>query len=155
MEPTPRRKFTLIDAMVLIAATALALVPIHYIYAAVGVFDLPTDSSLDSFLIIMMGVYAILIPLLITLSLALWLLRLRRPRPRFRQVFRQPGMAASTAILLAALLSLVRFCVFLAIMVHSVQAPFLSVSNFAVQADAVLGVGIESRDRPPPCCHRP
>jgi hypothetical protein len=35
----------------------------------------------------------------LSLSLALWLLRLRQPRPGLPRVFRQPGMAACTATL--------------------------------------------------------
>jgi hypothetical protein len=92
--PIPRR-FTLIDAMVLIAATAIALVLIRPFLADFS-FPVVVHSPVDV-LILGLTVCVSLEPLALTSSLALGLLRLRKPRPRLRQVFRQPGMAACWA----------------------------------------------------------
>jgi hypothetical protein len=99
------RKFTLIDAMVLVAATAIGLVPMRYVYAD-GTLGQTLSAGLgwETLAMISLGSSFVVTPLLVTWSLALWLLRLRQPRPRFRRLFRQAGMAATTAILLTALL---------------------------------------------------
>lgn len=96
--------------MVLIAATAIALVPIRYVTG----FSFPGEAvhtawTFESVWSIILGSQWILTPLLVTWSLALWILRLRRPRPRLRRLFRQPGMAATTVVLLSVVLLLFRF----------------------------------------------
>src|SRR5262249_45497282 len=106
--PVPRR-FTLIDAMVLIAATAIAFVPIRYI---LGDFRFPETRTLSDLVERGAELSVILEPLALMLSLALWFLRLRRPRPRLRRIFRQPGTAAGTAIIVCTLGVL---CMFLTI----------------------------------------
>jgi hypothetical protein len=95
--------------MVLIAATAVALVPMRYAYTAVGLIrESPPRPTLEWLVLLSLESYWILVPLLVAWSLALWALRLRKPRPEFRRLFRQPGMAATTAILLTVLLLLVK-----------------------------------------------
>jgi hypothetical protein len=106
--PSPRR-FTLIDAIVLIAATAIALVPIRYI---LGDFQFPETRTPGDLVERGAELSVILEPLAMMLSLALWLLRLRRPRPRLRRIFRQPGTAAGTTIIVCTLGVL---CMFLTI----------------------------------------
>jgi len=100
--------FTLIDATVLIAATAVALVPIRYAYASGMLEALPPPWTPASVLSIVLELHWILAPPLVTWSLAVWVLRLRQPRPRLRRLFRQAGMAATTAILLTVLLLLIK-----------------------------------------------
>jgi hypothetical protein len=92
------RKFTLFDAMVLIAATAIALLPLRLFLS--GYSGLSESLSL-AHRIVELGFVAdaLICPLALSLSLALWVLRLRQPRPGLPRVFRQPGMAACTAIL--------------------------------------------------------
>jgi hypothetical protein len=93
MSPPIPRRFTLIDAMVLIAAAAIALVLMRPVLQGMpSVVHSPTDV-----LHLGMSVCILIEPLALTWSLALGLLRLRKPRPRLRRVFRQPGMAACTA----------------------------------------------------------
>ena len=95
MRATVPRKFTLLDAMVLIAATAIAFVPMRFLPWE----DWRLDLEWSAAQIVKVGMMAdaILCPLALTLGPALWLLRLRRPRPGVTRVFRQPGMAACTA----------------------------------------------------------
>jgi hypothetical protein len=93
--PIPRR-FTLVDAMVLIAATAIAMVlmrPLLEEMRPLGVHSLGDALRLGS------TVSVTLEPMALTLSLAVGLLRLREPRPRLRRAFRQPGMVACMAVL--------------------------------------------------------
>jgi hypothetical protein len=104
MQQAKIRRFTLIDAMVLIAATALALVPIRYGDSFGLLESIPSTSALEWLSFFAYGSYWILTPLLVAWSLALWALRFRQPRPRLRRLFRQPGMTATTAILLTVLL---------------------------------------------------
>jgi hypothetical protein len=50
----------------------------------------------------------VLAPLATSLSLALWVLRLLPPRPRFRRLLRQPGTVASTATVLGTIIFLLK-----------------------------------------------
>jgi hypothetical protein len=95
------RKFTLIDAMVLVAAAAVSLVLIRE-YIASGssrhiVESIPRDWSFASIWRFGTLLSGMLAPLAVSLSLALWVLRLRRPRPEWRELFSQPGTIACTA----------------------------------------------------------
>jgi hypothetical protein len=95
------RKFTLIDVLVLIAALAIAFYPIReYLdYIQDRHFLLSPGRGWTFISIWALGalVSGVLAPLAVSLSLALWVLRLRQPRPNWRRVFRQPGMVACTA----------------------------------------------------------
>jgi hypothetical protein len=93
---TPRR-FTLFDAMVLIAATAIPLLPLRLFMS--GYSGLSSGSYLGQAVELGLIADALLCPLAMSLSLALWALRLRQPRPDVPRVYRQPGMAACTATL--------------------------------------------------------
>jgi hypothetical protein len=98
----PCRRFTLLDAMFLIAATAVGLGCMRFLDTANGgmpdvvgmlLSHNPATSSWDySFAIF----YALegFKPLLVTWTLAALSLRLRRPRPRINRLARQPGFAA-------------------------------------------------------------
>jgi hypothetical protein len=99
MSPIKPRRFTLVDAIVLIAAMAVALVPIRYFLTPDLLEARPTSWSLSSIWEFTLGWHWIATPFLVTWSLAVWVLRFRQPRPRLRRLFRQPGMAATTAIL--------------------------------------------------------
>jgi hypothetical protein len=108
--PTRPRKFTLIDAIVLIAATAVALVPIRYVYIYGFAFQdvFPFEWTLDTIFSLAPACYWVVTPLLVTWSLAVWALRWRQPRPRLHRLFRQPGLAATTAILVTAVLFIIK-----------------------------------------------
>lgn len=117
MPPDTLRRFTLVDAMVLIAATGLSLVLIrdylasqytHYIFTSIigrGLWSVASVWRLGS---LASGMIA---PLAVALSLALWLLRLREPRPSLHRVFRQPGMVACSAALFETGLFVIKACI--------------------------------------------
>jgi hypothetical protein len=95
------RKFTLIDALVLIAALAIAFYPIRdyldFIEQRRIIQSLGRAWTFVSIWRAGTLISGTLAPLGVSLSLALWVLRLRQPRPYWRRVFRQPGMVACTA----------------------------------------------------------
>jgi hypothetical protein len=101
------RRFSLIDAMILIAATALGL-GLDLWMRRMPVFSLvPPTTRLSS-------LYYALAPWLSTAgcvallwSLAVVPMRLRKPRPTRRRLWRQPGVTACAAAGLATLLSVV------------------------------------------------
>jgi hypothetical protein len=108
--PTVRhRKFTLLDAIVLIAATAVALVPARYFYA--GLFgggsadDATGGSSISNFVA---ACYLLSLPFWFFWSAALWGLRLRQPRPRSARIYRQPGTAACVTIVVSVMFQIAR-----------------------------------------------
>ncbi len=105
------RKFTLFDAMVIIAATAVGFVPIRYLYDEILVNSGPEDWTLESIYVFAMLASTLTAPILITWSAALWVLRLRKPRPKLWQVYRQPGMIACTVILTGTLIFLIKLIV--------------------------------------------
>ena len=47
-------------------------------------------------------------PLAVALSLAMWILRLRQPRPSVRRLLRQPGMVATSATVIGISIFLVK-----------------------------------------------
>ncbi len=96
MKTSPRR-LDLWDAVILIAATAAGF---EAWLVAIGFLGEPPwrgDPAIERKI-------HLLLPLLFAWTLALPALRLRRPRPRWRGLFRQPGMAAC-AITLAVLIA--------------------------------------------------
>jgi hypothetical protein len=125
------RRFTLFDAMVLIAAIAVALFPIRFFLA-------DWSSSLgrppDWRLLLVLGAMGdgTLCPLALTLSPALLALRLRRPRPGLARVFRQPGTAACTAVVVYELSFSV--ITLLSLFLHF----FLSQRHLFLNTDAIL-----------------
>jgi hypothetical protein len=99
------RKFTVLDAMVLIAATGIALAPIRYLSLHGRGLPLaaPYDWTIRSLYLFGSNLSALLLPFVLTGSMALGMLRLRKPRPPLRRIFRQPGMATCTAVLVSTL----------------------------------------------------
>jgi hypothetical protein len=95
------RRFTLFDAMVLIAATAVGFVPMRYLYTEVFANSGPADWTQESIYELAMVVNILIAPIVIAWSAALSILRMRHPRPRLWRVCRQPGMTACLAILVA------------------------------------------------------
>jgi len=104
------RKFNLLDAMILIAATAAGLALLRTFLAS-GRFFLgsPFQRRFES--CVLSGIEAAY-PFLVMWTLALVILRLRQPRPRIRRLIRQPGMAAcsvASMMLIVQLLGIVPF----------------------------------------------
>jgi hypothetical protein len=92
--------------MVLVAAAALSLVLIRdYLADAHIARNLPAAIPNDWSIAALWRrgtVYSgMLSPLAVALSLALFILRLRKPRPGLRRLLRQPGMVASSATVIA------------------------------------------------------
>ncbi len=84
-----RRHFTLFDAMVLVAATAIGLAITRAFLQALPTFV--GKASLSRYQV------AGASPCLATWSLALLVLAVRPPRPSYRRLARQPGIAACHA----------------------------------------------------------
>ncbi|MFI5457030.1 MAG: hypothetical protein ACHRXM_16415 [Isosphaerales bacterium] len=95
------RKFTLVDAMVLIAAVGVGFVLIReYLDNPLVrrvLWLVSHDWALSTLWRLGTVLSGMLAPLAVALSLALWILRFRQPRPVLRRVFRQPGMVACSA----------------------------------------------------------
>lgn len=99
MPRIPCRKFTLADIMILVAASAAGL--------ALARTVLKTQNS-PWYFAYPMGAGS---PIVLGLTVGLLVIRLRKPRPAARRLFRQPGAAAS----LVALASVAVWSVFLGI----------------------------------------
>jgi hypothetical protein len=112
MQANVPRKFTLIDAMVLIAAIGVAFVLIRqyldYLYGRNFALTPPGSFALTSYWKYGTFLSRVLAPLATSLSLALWVLRIRPPRPSGRRLFRQPGMVACTAAVLGTVIFLLK-----------------------------------------------
>jgi hypothetical protein len=100
--PTPRR-FTLLDAMIVVATVALALAATRWKYAGFAWFwGLDREGwTPGAVLRRTVTVAAFALPGLFAATLAVVLARLARPRPPLRRVALQPGSAACATALLA------------------------------------------------------
>jgi hypothetical protein len=95
MRPATPRKLTILDAMILVAAVACGF-PLGRATAGVVYYDGPGHEQNVVARCADRPVRAVL-PFLMTLTTAALFIRLRRPRPRWRRLARQPGMAACCA----------------------------------------------------------
>ena len=103
------RKFTLLDAVILLAATAIGLAGVREYFDMLFTqsFRLPSGGwTPGAILGHIPRVLEILFPLLVAWTPAVLVLRLRRPRPVLRRLFLQPGASACGAITLALVLGL-------------------------------------------------
>ena len=117
---TPRRRFQLLDAMILVAATATGCAGMQWIsqlLSEVGVWSSISEnwrttwqsisqSSTTLDLVSHLSLWCVLVavlamPLVLSWTLALIPIRFISPRPRFRHLACQPGLMASTATGLA------------------------------------------------------
>jgi hypothetical protein len=99
--------------MVLIGGAALAFVPIRLILRTYAEF--PQHATIAENPVLGWGMFAhfVLVPLALASSAALWLLRMRKPRPVLRRIFRQPGMIACTAALSYLIILLIGLVVYI------------------------------------------
>jgi hypothetical protein len=111
MGPTIPRKFTLLDAMVFIAATGIAFVPIRLFLWENWRF--PEELSAPEIWRTALEVNVSLIPLALSLSVVVSLLGMKKPRPNLRRVYRKPGIAACIVAVVYSILSLLGYAVFL------------------------------------------
>lgn len=100
-EPATIRRFTLLDAVVLIAAIAIGLAGVRGGWIEFPLLDRP-DGGWTGLAVIgrIPLILLIVMPCFTTLNIAVLLLRFRRPRPRLRRLFLQPGAAACGAVFL-------------------------------------------------------
>ncbi|MGO9465028.1 MAG: hypothetical protein ACLQIB_12215 [Isosphaeraceae bacterium] len=110
MHAQSTRKFTLLDAMILVAATAAGLALLRMLLAE-GRFSLGAI-FVGRFTSRVLGGIEWAYPFLMMWTFALVILGLRPPRPPIRRLARQPGMAACSAaslILVVQLLGIIPF----------------------------------------------
>lgn len=99
----PPRKFTLLDGLILIAATAPGILSLRAIRPEVGFW--PRHWTTPETVQLVVALVALVLPCVLTWTLALPVLRLYRPHPPARRLSRQPGMVASAAVALALALT--------------------------------------------------
>jgi len=105
MKTRPARKFTFLDALILLAATALGFGVVWVFWTPapwVELPRLPVDHPQASvraiqWTTVVPDLMLVARTFLSSWALALLLIRLRRPRPRLRALMCQPGMAACSA----------------------------------------------------------
>src|SRR5262249_25636542 len=105
MQNPPRRDFTLVDAMALVAATAAGMAWIRTNYDWPFFFQTWWSFSSKGF-VLQTGSHTIrfLWPFLLAWTLTVLILRFRCPRPHRRLLTRQPGLVACCAATLATAL---------------------------------------------------
>ncbi len=104
---TPRRRFRLYDALILLTATVLGCVIIQWVVLSVGGFlswsGLHAEWTAlgrrnQSRAPVVTRLALLTLPVVVAWTLALIPIGLDRPRPRFRRLARQPGMMAACAV---------------------------------------------------------
>jgi hypothetical protein len=111
MQTVQRRRFTLLDGIILITATATALVPARYFYQATFGPQWEGDDMGGTWISrFATACYLLSLPFLFVWSATLWGLRFRQPRPKSWRIYRQPGTAACVAIVVSVLFRIARDC---------------------------------------------
>ena len=107
MKPVSRRRFTIADAMILIATSAVGWFGVQSTLGGTfgprRIFAAWRARTPGPDTLVVVGL-AIVVPFLATTTAAILIMRLRRPRPTSRRLFRQPGTVACVAALLAMLI---------------------------------------------------
>jgi hypothetical protein len=106
-----RRRFTILDAMALIVATALGLM--GYKFEGIDIFPVVKNNH-GSWFAFLASLTISSLPLLSVWSLTLLLLRFRPPRPSLRALMRQPGIVACFMILTGVVFGLLMVSVIFA-----------------------------------------
>jgi len=139
----PRRRFHLLDAMILVAATALACGITVWIYRGSGeeisvsvvpepntTYPQPPPTVIASnqqiinfILDASFELILLTLPFFAMWTLALIPIRLRFPRPRLRRLARQPGMRATCAVGMAFFFLVVQFGILLFVFSPHVNYP--------------------------------
>jgi hypothetical protein len=103
MRPEPRRRFTLVDAMILVAATAGAMAWVRANYEW-RVFELTWGwyYRRGYYVEFVQDLIRLAWPFLLAWTLATLVLRTRPPRPAPRRLARQPGLVAGCAVVVGA-----------------------------------------------------
>jgi hypothetical protein len=98
------RRFTLLDAIALVAAVALGLAWVRAYRLSMRAIAAATGGAVLSFSV-PIRYFGPLAPFLATLAVCLFGLRLLRPRPTRRQLARSPGFAALASSLLGLIIT--------------------------------------------------
>ncbi|MDB5352456.1 MAG: hypothetical protein JWN86_3703 [Planctomycetota bacterium] len=107
---TPRRRFTILDGLSLVAATAVGLgISRAVIAPMVGGFPTSLPDLKMAALVLLIA----MLPVVWAWTLALIPLRLRGPRPSYRRLYRQPGWTAAIATLIGPLGEMCRWAWFI------------------------------------------
>lgn len=134
--PAPRR-FTVSDGMVLVAATAVGFGVARYSELRVN------GNGITLSIMARVQVWLSFVGLFLTF--ALLTLRLWRPRPDLRDLFRQPGFAANFAVMVTIVVRLfVSWCVYRSMMPSVISRGSYVWDFFAVRFVAVTPVFDES-----------
>jgi hypothetical protein len=104
VKPVSTGSFTILDATILVAATAVGLAILRLFVADGWFFRQEFPISHINF--IAQCANEACLPLLASWTLCFLILRLRRPRPRLRRLARQPGMAGCSAAALVLIVPL-------------------------------------------------
>ncbi len=103
--PVTSRRFTLLDGMILIVALGLILGAARWLYEEGSVWSLiltfKTDFAWewDRFDYLALGLLVSATAVAVPTTLAVLAMRLRKPRPRWRKLIRQPGLVACLMLL--------------------------------------------------------
>jgi hypothetical protein len=117
MGNSPPRRCTTLDAMVLIAATAIGFALARTYSLAVLNNELKSYPWIPRILLTIWVYLLAALPVVALWSMAVFVLNLRRPRLPLRQLTRQPGFVATGAV---TLVSLVRLGGFLTLMARTI-----------------------------------
>jgi hypothetical protein len=101
------RRFTILDAMIFMAASCPGLFHMMRNYDAERLLTFHTNKIGLTLLVICNYLYYI-VPLMAMMTLAVFLVRFRRPRPPVRCIFREPGSIACFGAITVGLLFMVR-----------------------------------------------
>lgn len=96
--PTRRRRFTLLDAMILVAFTAFAIPAYRILPSGIEEIDLDSTTGLKRVTLLMFIVWACVTPVAAAWTIAVAMLRQIGPRPGLQALSRQPGAFASSAV---------------------------------------------------------
>ena len=114
MPTSKSRKCTLLDVMALIAATAIGLYFVRTYSLEALNSNLEHYPLIPRILLTIWAAILAVLPLPALWSIALFGLRLRRPRPALRRLVRQPGFVAAGAVTLVSAVRLAGFFVLMA-----------------------------------------
>ena len=138
MREPPCRSFTISDAMVLVAATAVGMAGNRWAGWSIPLRLPAAESRSLRFAALIEEAELACLPMLAAWTMAFLFIRLRRPRTSHRRLVRQPGMLACYS----ALLGMAIFAVWILIMLglHSVTPNgywFLRGGNFISNAERI------------------
>jgi hypothetical protein len=127
---TSGRRLLLSDATVLIAATAIGLAVVTPYHATMTLLDwtppIPSAAPFNGWIKGLWGCMVLAAPFVMAWTLAILVLRLRRPRDRWNRLVRQPGLVAG---LMAVLVLAWRLIGFATMCVRVIGQPTLWILN--------------------------